>query len=101
MTQVTSLTSELVKTLKEYKKDKVIIILNYPNNPTGYTPNKKEVNTIVNAIEELANKGTKVVTVVDDAYYGLFYEEVYQQSIFTALTQVNLLTFTSAFGWSY
>lgn len=82
-------TSELVKTLKEYKKDKVIIILNYPNNPTGYTPNKEEVNTIVNAIEELANKGTKVVTVVDDAYYGLFYEEVYQQSIFTALTQVK------------
>ena len=67
----------------------MIIILNYPNNPTGYTPNKKEVNTIVNAIEELANKGTKVVTVVDDAYYGLFYEEVYQQSIFTALTQVK------------
>ena len=65
------------------------MILNYPNNPTGYTPNKEEVNTIVDAIEELANKGTKVVTVVDDAYYGLFYEEVYQQSIFTALTQVK------------
>ena len=48
------------------------MILNYPNNPTGYTPNKEEVNTIVDAIEELANKGTKVVTVVDDAYYGLF-----------------------------
>ena len=47
------------------------MILNYPNNPTGYTPNKEEVNTIVDAIEELANKGTKVVTVVDDAYYGV------------------------------
>ena len=82
-------TDSLVEALQSYNKDKVIMILNYPNNPTGYTPNKEEVNTIVDAIEELANKGTKVVTVVDDAYYGLFYEEVYQQSIFTALTQVK------------
>jgi aspartate/methionine/tyrosine aminotransferase len=33
-------------------------ILNYPNNPTGYTPTKEEVLTIVSAIERLAEKGT-------------------------------------------
>ena len=65
------------------------MLLNYPNNPTGYTPNVEEVKTIVSAIQDLANKGTKVIAVVDDAYYGLFYEDVYTQSIFTALTQVN------------
>ncbi|MEJ7543180.1 aspartate aminotransferase, partial [Staphylococcus intermedius] len=27
--------------------------------------------------------------VVDDAYYGLFYEDVYTQSIFTAITQLD------------
>ena len=26
---------------------------------------------------------------MDDAYYGLFYEDVYTQSLFTALTNLN------------
>lgn len=82
-------TNALVSTLEHYTSDKVIMILNYPNNPTGYTPTKQEVKTIVEAIEALANKGTKVIAVVDDAYYGLFYEDVYTQSIFTALTTLN------------
>ena len=30
-----------------------------------------------------------MITVVDDAYYGLFYEDVYTQSIFTAITQLD------------
>ncbi|MEJ7552986.1 aminotransferase class I/II-fold pyridoxal phosphate-dependent enzyme, partial [Staphylococcus hominis] len=64
-------------------------ILNYPNNPTGYTPNNEEVQTIVKAIESLAAKGTQVVAVIDDAYYGLFYEDVYTQSLFTALTNIH------------
>lgn len=82
-------TNSLVSTLKNYNQDKVTLILNYPNNPTGYTPTSEEVATIVSAIEELANKGTKVITVVDDAYYGLFYEDVYKQSIFTAINNLN------------
>lgn len=82
-------TDSLVETLQSYNKDKVIMILNYPNNPTGYTPTHDEVATIVNAIKALADKGTKVIAVVDDAYYGLFYEDVYTQSLFTALTNLN------------
>ena len=78
-------TNSLVSTLDNFKQDKAIIILNYPNNPTGYTPTKEEVLTIVSAIERLAEKGTKVITVVDDAYYGLFYEDVYTQSILLQL----------------
>ena len=86
-------TNSLVSTLDNFKQDKAIIILNYPNNPTGYTPTQEEVHTIVSAIERLAEKGTKVITVVDDAYYGLFYEDVYTQSIFTAITQLDSKTF--------
>ncbi|PNZ70770.1 aminotransferase class I/II-fold pyridoxal phosphate-dependent enzyme [Staphylococcus croceilyticus] len=82
-------TNSLVSTLENCNQDKVLLILNYPNNPTGYTPTKDEVKTIVSAIEQLANKGTKVIAVVDDAYYGLFYEDVYTQSIFTAITQLD------------
>lgn len=82
-------TEALVKSLESYNKDKVVMILNYPNNPTGYTPNNEEVQTIVKAIESLAAKGTQVVAVIDDAYYGLFYEDVYTQSLFTALTNIH------------
>lgn len=82
-------TKSLVKSLEAYNKDKVIMILNYPNNPTGYTPNNEEVQTIVNAIKSLAEKGTQVVAVIDDAYYGLFYEDVYTQSLFTASTNIQ------------
>ncbi len=46
------------------------MIVNYPNNPTGYTHTHKKVTTIVDAIKALADKGTKVIAVVDDAYYG-------------------------------
>ena len=83
-------TEALVRTLESYDKDKVILILNYPNNPTGYTPTKEEVAQIVEAIKGLAERGTNVIAVVDDAYYGLFYEDVYTQSIFTALTNLHL-----------
>ena len=82
-------TKSLVKSLEAFNKDKVVMILNYPNNPTGYTPNNEEVQTIVNAIKSLAEKGTQVVAVIDDAYYGLFYEDVYTQSLFTALTNIQ------------
>ena len=83
-------TDALVNTLANYNKDKVVLILNYPNNPTGYTPTKDQVNQIVTAIKDLAERGTNVISLVDDAYYGLFYEDVYTQSLFTALTNLQL-----------
>ncbi|MGJ5713346.1 aminotransferase class I/II-fold pyridoxal phosphate-dependent enzyme [Staphylococcus auricularis] len=82
-------TEALVETLDHFNKDKVILLLNYPNNPTGYTPTTDEVQDIVEAVKRLAERGTHVIAIVDDAYYGLFYEDVYTQSIFTALTQVE------------
>ncbi|WP_239740883.1 aminotransferase class I/II-fold pyridoxal phosphate-dependent enzyme [Mammaliicoccus sp. M-M45] len=75
--------------LENYNKEKVVLVLNFPNNPTGYTPVVKEVEEMVASIKKLADKGTQVITLVDDAYYGLFFEDVYKQSVFTALTQLD------------
>ena len=51
------------------------IILNFPNNPTGYTPSKTEAEAIVEAVKEVADTGKKVMVISDDAYFGLFFEE--------------------------
>ena len=39
------------KKINESKKDKVIILLNFPNNPSGYTPLINEISLIVNEIK--------------------------------------------------
>ncbi|MBH9580600.1 aspartate aminotransferase [Staphylococcus felis] len=82
-------TDGLIEALQQIDQEKVVLILNYPNNPTGYTPTKDEVQKIVEGINELGRRGVNVVAIVDDAYYGLFYEDVYTQSIFTALTNLQ------------
>jgi aspartate/methionine/tyrosine aminotransferase len=54
-------------------REKVIALLNFPNNPTGYAPTPAEGDAIANALERQAERGTRVVAVLDDAYFGLFY----------------------------
>ena len=54
-------------------REKVVALLNFPNNPTGYAPTPAEGDAIVNALERQAERGTRVVAVLDDAYFGLFY----------------------------
>lgn len=67
-------------------KSKVIVLLNFPNNPTGYSITRAEAEGIASALTETAASGVNVVAVVDDAYYGLFYEpEVLTESVFTML----------------
>jgi len=61
--------------LAESKKEKIILIFNFPNNPTGYTPTEEEANKIVDIVKKHAEKGKKILIVSDDAYYGLFYED--------------------------
>ena len=57
------------------QRDKLIVILNFPNNPTGYTPSPAEADAIVDVLSSLARKGTNILAVTDDAYFGLFYED--------------------------
>jgi aspartate/methionine/tyrosine aminotransferase len=52
---------------------KLIVLLNFPNNPTGYMPTPAEGQLIVAALEAQAKAGTRLVVVCDDAYFGLFY----------------------------
>jgi len=69
---------------------KIILVLNFPNNPSGYTPLNSEIDGIVDLIESQAQKGKKVVVMIDDAYFGLVYEkEVYTESIFTRLATLH------------
>lgn len=66
------------------------VILNFPNNPTGYSPSMEEVKEIVAIIKESAEAGNKVLAVMDDAYFGLVYEEgVEEQSIFAYLADLH------------
>jgi aspartate/methionine/tyrosine aminotransferase len=68
------------------QRKKVIVILNFPNNPTGYTVNATEADGIVKTLTAMAREGVNVVTVTDDAYFGLFYEEdALKESIFARL----------------
>jgi aspartate/methionine/tyrosine aminotransferase len=69
---------------------KRVVVLNFPNNPSGYTPLTEEVREIAAALRESAEKGMKLVVLVDDAYFGLVFEEgVYTQSIFTDLCDLH------------
>jgi aspartate/methionine/tyrosine aminotransferase len=69
---------------------KKVVILNFPNNPSGYTPTVAEQDAIVEIVKAAAEKGNKIVTITDDAYFGLVYEEgIARESIFTQLCQLH------------
>jgi aspartate/methionine/tyrosine aminotransferase len=65
---------------------KIIAILNFPNNPTGYSITPGEADGISNVLAEVARGGANVLAVTDDAYFGLFYEEeTLKESLFPHL----------------
>lgn len=69
--------------LKHSASGKLVVLLNFPNNPTGYSVTKAEAMDIRDALVEVAEKGCNVVAVCDDAYFGLFYEDdVCKESVF-------------------
>ncbi|NGM83708.1 aminotransferase class I/II-fold pyridoxal phosphate-dependent enzyme [Paenibacillus sp. 7124] len=75
--------------LAQKDKGKAIVLLNFPNNPTGYTPGIKEGDAIVAAILQAAEAGVNVVAVCDDAYFGLFFEDSLKESLFGKLANVH------------
>ena len=54
-------------------REKLIVLLNFPNNPTGYMPTPAEGAAIVDALVAQAEQGTQLVVLIDDAYFGLFF----------------------------
>ncbi len=75
--------------LKQKEAGKALVLLNFPNNPTGYTPSKEEADGIVSALYEAAEAGINIVTLLDDAYFGLFYEDSIKESIFGQLAGLH------------
>ncbi|WP_028325793.1 aminotransferase class I/II-fold pyridoxal phosphate-dependent enzyme [Desulfatirhabdium butyrativorans] len=69
---------------------KIVVFLNFPNNPTGYTVNRDEADRIVSVLHRLAQSGKNVIAVLDDAYFGLFYEpETVKESLFARLAGLD------------
>ncbi|MCD4804623.1 MAG: aminotransferase class I/II-fold pyridoxal phosphate-dependent enzyme [Desulfobacterales bacterium] len=72
------------------KHEKIIVLLNFPHNPTGYTLTEKEADSIVKTLIDVAEGGTNIIAVSDDAYFGLFYEEgILKESIFARLNGLH------------
>jgi aspartate/methionine/tyrosine aminotransferase len=73
-------------------RDKLVVLLNFPNNPTGYMPTPMEGEAIAAALERQAERGTRLVVLCDDAYFGLFYHlggQSMTESLFGRLTGLH------------
>jgi aspartate/methionine/tyrosine aminotransferase len=75
--------------LAQKSKGKAIVVLNFPNNPTGYTPGREEGKEIVAAIKDAAEAGINVIALTDDAYFGLFFEDSLHESLFGQLAGLH------------
>lgn len=74
---------------KAAKTGTVRMILNFPQNPTGYSIVEKEAEKLLSVIEEAAGSAD-VLAVCDDAYFGLAYEgEIYPESLFGRLAKLH------------
>ena len=69
---------------------KTMLVLNFPNNPTGYSITAAEADQIVAALKEAAEDGRNLIVVTDDAYFGLFYgDDLAQESLFARLANLH------------
>jgi aspartate/methionine/tyrosine aminotransferase len=78
------------RALRSGKAGKKFALLNFPNNPTGYTPTEAEAEALAVEIRKAAEAGNRVVVVLDDAYFGLVYEDgIAQESLFSLLVDLH------------
>lgn len=75
--------------LNEGSVGKKIVLLNFPNNPSGYTPTEESFDLIRDALKESAQAGNKLVVIMDDAYFGLVYQEAYEESFFSKVLDLH------------
>lgn len=70
--------------------DKKILLLNFPNNPGGYTLTETEALELREVLYDAAEAGKHIVVVLDDAYFGLVYEEgVFKESMFSYFADLH------------
>ncbi len=72
-------------------QDKIILILNIPNNPTGYIPTRKEAIDLINLLKSMAEQNKKpFVILCDDAYEGYTFDiDGIKTSLFYDLFQLD------------
>jgi aspartate/methionine/tyrosine aminotransferase len=76
--------------LAKFRGKKLVVSLNFPNNPSGYTPTRAEADAIAKALTAEAEAGTKLIVCVDDAYYGMFFDDrCERESIFGRLAKAS------------
>jgi aspartate/methionine/tyrosine aminotransferase len=72
------------------------VILNFPHNPTGYSPTVREAEGVCGIIRDIAEAGARVLVICDDAYFGLrFEEDIEAQSLFAYLADIHENVFTA------
>jgi aspartate/methionine/tyrosine aminotransferase len=78
------------KTVNAKPIGKKIMLLNFPNNPSGYTPTKESAKEIINTLIEAANAGNKLAVILDDSYFGLDFEDgIFTESFFSQLVHAH------------
>ena len=76
--------------LAERRGTKLMVVLNFPNNPSGYSPTRDEAAAIVASLTAAAEAGSKIIAICDDAYYGMFYADACEtESLFGRLAQAS------------
>jgi aspartate/methionine/tyrosine aminotransferase len=77
-------------TMLKQEGTKKIVILNFPNNPTGYTPTTDELRNIIQTLKGAAEQEKEILVICDDAYFGLVFEEgIALESPFSALATAH------------
>ncbi len=75
---------------EQAKSGKVRVLLNFPQNPSGYSATKDEVKSICEVVKNIADNGADVLVWCDDAYFGLRYEDdIEPQSLFAYLADIH------------
>lgn len=75
---------------EQAKTGQVRMLLNFPQNPSGYTPTRTEMAAIVSVITDAADTGADVLIWCDDAYFGLDYEDdIEPESLFAKLAAIH------------
>ncbi len=78
------------ETINSSPAGKKIVVLNFPNNPSGYTPTRAIGKEIISVLTEAAEAGNKLVVVMDDSYFGLVFEDdIFVESLFSQLSQAH------------
>ena len=78
------------KTVSAKPIGKKIILLNFPNNPSGYTPTKEAATEIVAILVDAAKAGNKLAVILDDSYFGLdFEDDIFAESLFSQLAHAH------------